>query len=149
MAAPKDNKYYLLRSFDGRYYKYEDSDEFLKMCLEYFQLVDDNPILKKDFKGKDASEVTYKLQRPYTKGGLCIYLKISSDTLENYKKREDFLVIITHIEQIIRNQKFEGAAAGVFHNNIIARDLGLSDKSEVKQVETIEYKNVSKQFPDK
>lgn len=34
-------------------------------------------------------------------------------------------------EEIIRRQKFEGAAADLFNPNIIARDLGLADKSEL------------------
>ena len=31
-------------------------------------------------------------------------------------------------------QKFTGATVGLFNSNIIARDLGLTDKQEVKQV---------------
>ena len=34
------------------------------------------------------------------------------------------------MEQIIRTQKFEGAAAELLNPNIIARDLGLADRSE-------------------
>jgi hypothetical protein len=32
-------------------------------------------------------------------------------------------------------QKFEGAASGAFNANIIARDLGLADKTEMKVTE--------------
>ena len=39
--------------------------------------------------------------------------------------------IIHKIEEIIYNQKFEGAAVGIFNSNIIARDLGLSDKKDI------------------
>lgn len=35
---------------------------------------------------------------------------------------------MTRVEQIIRQQKFEGAAAELLNPNIIARDLGLADK---------------------
>ena len=34
------------------------------------------------------------------------------------------------VEQIIYNQKFAGATAGLMNPNIIARDLGLSDKTD-------------------
>ncbi len=44
---------------------------------------------------------------------------------EEYK---DFFGVYTRISQIIRTQKFEGAAVGLFNANIIARDLGLADK---------------------
>ena len=33
---------------------------------------------------------------------------------------------------VIRTQKFEGASAGLLNANIIARDLGLSDKTELE-----------------
>jgi hypothetical protein len=35
------------------------------------------------------------------------------------------------IEDIIYNQKFEGAAAGLLKENIIARELGLKDQSDI------------------
>jgi hypothetical protein len=38
--------------------------------------------------------------------------------------------VITRIDKYIYNQKFEGAAAGFLNPNIIARDLGLADKTD-------------------
>ena len=35
------------------------------------------------------------------------------------------------MDEIIRTQKFEGASADLLNPNIIARDLGLADKSEL------------------
>jgi len=58
-----------------------------------------------------------------------------------YEERKDFVAITTHIRQIIRNQKFEGATAGLFQPMIIARDLGLRDVRDVNleaQRKTIE-----------
>ena len=63
--------------------------------------------------------------------GLCIFLDISQDTWEDYKKREDFIGITTRVEGIIYSQKLEGAAADLLNSNIIARELGLSDKKEL------------------
>ena len=42
-----------------------------------------------------------------------------------------FKTITAQIKQIIRTQKFEGASAGFLNANIIARDLGLTDKQEI------------------
>ena len=39
--------------------------------------------------------------------------------------------VIHKIEDCIYNQKFEGAIIGLYNANIIARDLGLSDKNEL------------------
>ena len=39
--------------------------------------------------------------------------------------------VITRIRETAYNQKFTGAAADLLNANIIARDLGLSDKKEM------------------
>jgi hypothetical protein len=39
---------------------------------------------------------------------------------------------IHKIEDIIYDQKFTGAVIGIFKENIIARDLGLTDKKEIE-----------------
>ena len=59
------------------------------------------------------------------------YLRISHETLREYRKRREFSGVVRAIDESIKNQKFDGAAAGFFNANIIARDLGLKDKSEV------------------
>ena len=41
----------------------------------------------------------------------------------------EFSSVITRIRETIYQQKFEGAAVGAFNANIIARDLGLADKT--------------------
>ena len=41
---------------------------------------------------------------------------------------KDFIGITTQIKKVIYSQKFEGAAADMLNANIIARELGLSDK---------------------
>src|SRR5690606_18813910 len=83
-------------------------------------------------------EVQRKLQRPYTITGLCIYLDASREWWTKFRASatEDFLPILTRVEEIIYSQKFDGEAVGVFNQSIIARDLGLVEKSETKvQVE--------------
>jgi len=91
--------------------------------------------------------------RAMTLSGLCFYLHCNEAYFRTFKAQlpegeEDFNTVIKEIETVIYNQKFQGAAADLLNANIIARDLGLSDKSTVEQNQTIEYKNVSKQFPE-
>lgn len=69
--------------------------------------------------------------RAMTIDGLCIFLDIARDTWNNYRERQDFLAVCQRVEQIIRTQKFQGAAADLLNPSIIARDLGLADKSEL------------------
>jgi len=68
---------------------------------------------------------------PYTLTGLFVFLDIDKSTWAEYKKREDFTPITTRIEAIMYTQKFEGASVGAFNASIIARDLGLVDKTDL------------------
>lgn len=69
--------------------------------------------------------------RAMTIGGLCIFLDIDRTTWRDYAEREDFSQVTTCVEETIRDQKFAGASADLLNANIIARDLGLSDKNEL------------------
>lgn len=68
--------------------------------------------------------------RAMTLEGLCIFLDIARQTWDNYCQRDDFLEVTTRVAEIIRTQKFTGAAADLLNPNIIARDLGLAEKRE-------------------
>ena len=48
-----------------------------------------------------------------------------------HEDNDDFVTVITDIETVIRTQKFEGAAADLLNANIIARDLGMTDKQAI------------------
>lgn len=100
-------------------------------CVEYFEATDARKWTKKDWVGKDAIEVTRESSAPYTLTGLFVFLGIDRKTWDLYRTREDFIPVIDRIEQIMYTQKFEGAAVGAFNANIISRDLGLKDASEV------------------
>ena len=69
---------------------------------------------------------------------LCIFLDIDATTWRDYREKQDFSTIVARVDEIIRTQKFQGAAADLLNPNIIARDLGLSEKSVVDQTTTHE-----------
>lgn len=132
MAAPKGNNFWQQRTKHGRDKLFESPEILLEAAMEYFKWCSDNPLIEIDFKGKDADEVHIPKMRAFTWDGLELYLDVYS--LRDYKtnpKYKDFSQVITRIEKIIYNQKFTGAAAGFLNPNIIARDLGLTDKKEV------------------
>lgn len=64
--------------------------------------------------------------------GLWEYLGIDRTTWSDWRSRPDLSPVTARVDNIIHVQKFEGAAAGLLCANIIARDLGLADKSETK-----------------
>ena len=137
MAAPKGNQFWKARSKHGRDKIFSTPEILWEACQEYFQWVEDNPLKEEkatQFQGEFIKTDVNKM-RAMTLAGLCLFLDIDHETWSNYKTyREDgkdFLGVIKKAEQIIYNQKFTGASADLLNANIIARDLGLSDKKEL------------------
>lgn len=153
MAAPKGNEYYKLRSKDGRDRIFDKPEDLLNACNDYFEWCINNPlkeqVLQKRKINRDEEVIekhTIDKMRAYTLEGMCNFLDISVDGFKLYEKRKDFVAVTTRARQIIYNQKFEGAASGFLNPNIIARDLGLSDKKELDHkgdIIKIEVKDMS------
>ena len=129
MAAPKGNRFWEARSSFGRKPKFETPDILWQACCEYFKWVEDNPLWETktyQFKALIMHDTVPKM-RAMTIGGLCIFLDISHQTWLNYRARDEYVGVVARVEDIIRTQKFEGAAAELFNPNIIARHLGLRE----------------------
>ena len=133
MGAPKGNKFWLLRSSHGRNPIFEKPEDLWDAACEYFEWVHANPLYEDKgfaFQGVVTHESFAKM-RAMTLIALQTYLDISHTTWDNYKEKEDFIAVTTRIDNVIRAQKFEGAAAELLNPNIIARDLGLTDKQSL------------------
>lgn len=134
MAAPLGNRFWEARSSHGRNPIFADPEQLWDAACQYFQWVEDNPLLEMKpfaYQGVVIQEPVPKM-RAMTIDGLCIFLDITRQTFDNYCGREGFFDIMTRIQSVIRSQKFAGAAADLLNPNIIARDLGLIDRQEVK-----------------
>jgi hypothetical protein len=143
MGAPKGNSFWKQRSKHGRDKIFKTADILWEAATEYFDWCDENPWYKNEaIKGGDmAGElVQIPTARPYTLSGLTVFLGVHTLYLNSFKESligkedqgtKDFSMVISRIEEIIRTQKYEGAAVGAFNANIIARDLGLADKREL------------------
>jgi hypothetical protein len=132
MPAPKGNQFWKLRSKHGRDKLFKTPQLLWEAACEYFQWCEDHPIEAEDNKGtKNVNRV--KFNRPFTKDGFFLYVDASDDWLRNFKAiaDKDFLQVIHRIERIIYNQKFEGAVIGIYNSNIIARDLGLKERTDI------------------
>ena len=127
----------------GRPRKYQTAQELWEAAVEYFQWCEANPIFDHkvtQYQG-DPIDVSTAIPRAMTIGGLCIHIgvnhKCMNDIMDdidiNTEEGRQFSETIGLIREVIRDQKFAGAAAGIFNSNIIARDLGLVDKQDHKQ----------------
>lgn len=136
MAAPKGNRFWEARSSHGRNPKFESADALWTACCEYFQWVEDHPLYESKafaFQGVVTQESIPKM-RAMTLTGLCLFLDITDETWRTYRVREDLSGVVTRAEKVIYDQKFSGAAADLLNANIIARDLGLKEHSQVEDV---------------
>ncbi|AFM54319.1 DNA-packaging protein [Salmonella enterica subsp. enterica serovar Newport] len=136
MAAPKGNRFWEARSSHGRNPKFESPEALWAACCEYFEWVEANPLYEVKafaFQGVVTQESLPKL-RAMTISGLCIFLDITRQTWGTFRAMEGFSDITTRAEEIIYDQKFSGAAADLLNANIIARDLGLKEQSQVEDV---------------
>ena len=110
---------------------FETPEDMWGKALEYFEWCDSNPIDETklfSFQGEVTSGKAPHI-RAMTQAGLCAFLNIGVSTWHDYKKKEEFSEVTSLIESVMYEQKFSGAAAGMLNANIIARDLGLVDKS--------------------
>lgn len=133
MPAPIGNRFWEARSSHGRKPIFADADELWNACVEYFDWVEANPLYESKAFAYQG-EVTVKelpKMRAMTIGALCLFLDISKQAWSEYRTRKGFGEIAARVDDTIRAQKFEGASADLLNPNIIARDLGLADKSEI------------------
>lgn len=133
MSAPVGNEFWKLRSTHGRDMLFSSPTLMWDAACEYFEWCIANPIKDpRSFGGKQM------IQRPFTMEGLCRYLDCNTKYFSQFKANlkddtQGFSNIILNIQETVYQQKFENAVIGVYNTNIIARDLGLTDKQEVKQ----------------
>lgn len=139
----------------------------LEACLEYHEWNAANPLIayevpKVPKKNVDPNDPWGHLDkvpkmRAMSLHGLTSFLGCTLNYFKDFKLQhamkqdpisKKFIAVIGAVEQLIYRQKFEGSAGGFLNANIIARDLGLTDKQEVKSevvVNQIDYSKLSDQ----
>lgn len=135
MAAPEGNKFWMLRTKDGRDKIFKDPDSLEAYCFEALEKMSSFTHDEQNWVGKNGTEVIKHHQRPWSIEMLCYYLGINRETWRNYgtdEKYKDFFGVVSRINDLIHAQNFELAATGFFNPNIIAMKLGLKAKNETE-----------------
>lgn len=112
---------------------FQSPEHMLDWAVKYFTWMDQHPLKEETvfhYQGNLTYANTSKM-RAYTMTGFWAFTGITSMTYEVYKAQEPFTEVCLFIEQCVRLQKFEGAAAGMLNATIISRDLGLAERSEL------------------
>lgn len=131
------NKNYLFRLTDGKFKAYSVDEWALKLA-EYFEFMANDywerlePIKSGDQAG---TTMTVKMRTPLSRKSLCIFAKISEDTLRNYASNKesyvDYFDLTKHALDIIDNNQIEGALLNQFNAGIVSRLQGLVDKTDL------------------
>ena len=136
------NKFWEARSSHGRKPLFASPEMLWEACVEYFNWMHENPLHEAKafaFQGDITVEALPKL-RAMTISGMCLFLDIDVTTWGDYRRKDDFSHICSTAEQIIYNQKFQGAAADLLNASIIARDLGLKDQTSTESTVSVDMK---------
>lgn len=136
----KGNKAWLARSTHGRKPIFSNAEDLQDACEQYFEWNADNPLI--EFKPNTNGDNYIPRMRAMTLTSLRRFIGISADTWILYKEKPDFAEVIAEAEEIVRDQKLEGAAAGFLNANIIARDLGLRDGIDSKVTAEVDLKKL-------
>ncbi len=135
------NQFWKLRAKHGRDKLFETPELLWEAACEYFQWCEDNPLKETQAKvtslgqgaGSQIDLIELPVMRAMTLSQLCLYLGCNEAYFRQFKSTadNDFSTVINQIEQTIYNQKFQGAAGNLLNANIISRELGLVDKSDM------------------
>jgi|ERR1035437_840975 hypothetical protein len=135
-AAPKGNQFWRLRSKHGRDKLFATPELLWEAACEYFQWCENTPLYKSEAFAYQGVVILkdIPIMRAMLMPQLCFYLTCDESYFRVFKSTlkdcdEDFLTVIHDIEQTIYSQKFQGASGNLLNANIIARDLGLADRS--------------------
>jgi len=126
------NQFWTFRTKHGAKKLFSDPNVLWAECVKYFEWCQDNPLLEQKVFHTNGliTKADVTKMRAMTIKSLCYYLKMTYETWLQYRKNDDLSSVIHEAEQVIYDQKFTGAAADMLNPNIIARDLGLTDKVE-------------------
>lgn len=114
-------------------------DTLWVLFCEYIKHESDNPMYKVEYVGRDGSKVLTPLSVPITFEGFECWLADAEhiNDLGDYACNKDnryaeYATIITRIRKNCFANNFKGAAVGLFNANLIAKKLGLVERTENK-----------------
>lgn len=112
-------------------------ERMLELFEQYEESVKSKPKQVNDFRGKDATEVTLKKERPLTWMGFQSFLyknKVQAD-LDEYRSNYrlgygEFTAVVRAIEAHIASDVIDGGATSIYQQSVSAHLLGWVAKNE-------------------
>ncbi len=128
----------------GRPKTFKTPSKLYECYQAYRQHLRDNPLKESVFVGKEGTERIKRHYKPPTWKGFEVFLfKMNVGNCKksvrldwyrtNYNNNyEDYQVIIHMIGAEMFDDKFAGAAVGMYQHNIIAREIGLAEATTIE-----------------
>lgn len=117
----------------GRPKKYANKEDLENKINSYFDWCDS----QKQELYNDKGQITKVISKPYTVSGLCLYLGITRETLNQYEDNNDYSDTIKRAKMRIENDVEEGimtgrinTISGIFN---LKNNFGWKDKQEIQQ----------------
>ena len=135
--------------------KIETPEKLWDYFVAYKKEVKDNPIIIKDWVGKDADTVYREKEKPLTIEGFENYLSEQNiiEDLGHYlantdNRYSDYRTICSRIRKTIREDQIIGGMVGIFNPSITQRLNGLVEKQETELKGTLEHKIIKVGYAD-
>lgn len=127
----------------------ETPERMWELFTLYKKEVKKNPIIVKDWVGKDAVDVYREKERPLTFIGFQNHLddeNIITDVTDYFENKDnrydDYVRICSRIKRNIQQDQIEGGMASIYNPSITQRLNGLVEKQEHKhEVTSFEFGN--------
>ena len=134
MGAPAGNEFWKLRSRHGRKKIVESPEIMLEAIYEFLEIKSNETLSKPEMikSGDNAgAQVDLKTKDYPTIQELAHFLGFMTiQSWYDYKNYKGFSEVITHAQEIIYSWKIKGAVVNAYNMSIVARELGLADKTE-------------------
>lgn len=111
-------------------------EEFKALFNEWTNYIENNPIKKQVFVGKDGRHDYELIPRPYTLEGFQNFAENKIGCVHQYFENRDgrystYVDICTRIKRVIRQNQIENGLAGLYNASITQRLNGLTEKSDI------------------
>ena len=129
------NRLWMLRNKDvgGIKRRFETPEDMRVAVLDYFAWNDTHPLTEHKVTHHQGQRLALDepKMRAMTQTALCLHIGLNRSCWKDYGSREGYEEIVRTTNEAIYAQKFEGAAAGLLSPNVIIRDLGLKDRTDL------------------
>lgn len=107
------------------------SSDLQKAVTEYFDWAAKNNLIEQKAFSYQGDSWNHNIERPrvFNIKGLVVFLGIAERQWKELAKDPEFTDVCDWAEAVIYQQKFELAASNMLNANLIARDLGIAERS--------------------